>query len=77
MLEVLFTVGSAPRLYSKDPRPAECNVPCGGEVEYLSRGPVSRTRLRKGNPVPGVITGSPPCKTRDLALQVGGASNLR
>jgi hypothetical protein len=43
-------------------------------VEYLHRSPASRRRRRKGNPVPGSITG-PPCsggyKYGDLALWVG------
>jgi hypothetical protein len=33
---------------------------CGGGLEYLHRNPASRKRRRKGNPVPGGITG-PPC----------------
>jgi hypothetical protein len=32
-------------------------TPSGGGVEYLHRSPVSRRRRRKGNPVPGGITG--------------------
>jgi hypothetical protein len=32
----------------------------GGELEYHHRSPASRKRRRKGNPVPGGITG-PPC----------------
>jgi hypothetical protein len=37
------------------------NTPCGGGgVEYFHRSPASRRRPRKGNPVPGGITG-PPC----------------
>jgi hypothetical protein len=32
---------------------------CGGGVKYLHRGPASCTSWRKGNPVPGGITG--PC----------------
>jgi hypothetical protein len=55
-------------------------IPCGGGVEYLHRSPAIRRRRRKWNPVPEGITG-PPCpwgyKYRDLALQVGGVSNLR
>jgi hypothetical protein len=35
-------------------------TPCGGRLEYLHRSPASRRRRRKGNPVPGGITG-PPC----------------
>jgi hypothetical protein len=35
-------------------------LPCGGALEYLHRSPASRRRRRKGNPVPGGITG-PPC----------------
>jgi hypothetical protein len=34
--------------------------PCGGGLKYLHGSPASRKRLRKGNPVPGGITG-PPC----------------
>jgi hypothetical protein len=47
--------------------------PYGGGVEYLHSSPASRRRRRKGNPVPGVITGHPvPGGNRygDLALQV-------
>jgi hypothetical protein len=33
--------------------------PCGGRLEYLHRSPATRRRRRKGNPVPGVITGVP------------------
>jgi hypothetical protein len=32
----------------------EVRVSCGGRVQYLHRSPASRTRQRKGNPVPGV-----------------------
>jgi hypothetical protein len=32
-------------------------IPCGGGVEYLHRSPASRRRRRKGNPVPGDVTG--------------------
>jgi hypothetical protein len=46
------------------------NVRRGGGIEYLHRSPESRRRRRKGNPVPGGITG-------DLSLQVWGVSNLR
>jgi hypothetical protein len=35
------------------------HTPCGGGVEYLHRNPASRRRRRKGNPVPGSITGPP------------------
>jgi hypothetical protein len=35
-------------------------TPCGGGLEYLHLWPASRKRRRKGNPVPGGITG-PPC----------------
>jgi hypothetical protein len=34
--------------------------PSGGGLEYLHRSPASRKTRRKGNPVPGGITG-PPC----------------
>jgi hypothetical protein len=40
-------------------------------VEYLHRSLANRRRRRKGNPVPGRY------KYGDLALQVGGVSNLR
>jgi hypothetical protein len=33
--------------------------PCGGSFEYLHYSPASRWRRRKGNPMPGVTTGSP------------------
>jgi hypothetical protein len=32
--------------------------PCIGELEYLHRSPASRRRRRKGNPVPGGMTGA-------------------
>jgi hypothetical protein len=35
LLETVFFVGSAPRLYKEAPRPAEDGDPCGGGVEYL------------------------------------------
>jgi hypothetical protein len=44
--------------------------PSGGGVEHPHRSPASRRR-RKGNPVPGGITG-PPCHWDSLVLQVGG-----
>jgi hypothetical protein len=46
-------------------------IPCGGGFEYFLRSPASRRSWRKGNPVPGVITG-PPSSVR--FLQVGGWS---
>jgi hypothetical protein len=52
-------VGSALGLYNDDLRPAQM-IPCGGGVQYLHRTLASRRRRRKGNPVPGGITG-PPC----------------
>jgi hypothetical protein len=59
--------------------PLEFLHPCGGGVEYLHRSPASHRRRRKGNPVPGGITGLP-CwegyKYGVLALQVGGVSHL-
>jgi hypothetical protein len=36
------------------------SIPCGGGVEYLLRSLARRRTRRKGNPVPGAITG-PPC----------------
>jgi hypothetical protein len=49
-------------------------------MQYLHRSPASRRRRRNGNSVHGGITGQP-CswgyKYGDLALQVGGVSNLR
>jgi hypothetical protein len=52
----------------------------GGGFEYLHLSPASHRRLRKENPVPGILTG--PNGTRghvygNLALQVEGVSNLR
>jgi hypothetical protein len=44
---------------------------CAGGHEYLHRSPACRRRRRKGHPVPGGY------KYGDLALQVGGVSNLR
>jgi hypothetical protein len=38
---------------------------CGDVFEHLHRSPGSRRRRRKGNPVPGGITGSP-CSWRDI-----------
>jgi hypothetical protein len=35
------------------------NDPCGDRLEYSRRSPSSRRRRRKGNPVPGGITGPP------------------
>jgi hypothetical protein len=65
-----FSVLSVPRLYNVEQL----------RFEYVHRSPASRRRRRKGNPVPGSITG-PRCsvgyKCGDLALQVGGVSNLR
>jgi hypothetical protein len=43
-------------------------LPCGGGVEYLHRSPASRTKRRKGNPVPGGITGPP----RSWAIKIRG-----
>jgi hypothetical protein len=54
-------------------------LPCGG-VEYLHRRPAGRRWRRKRNPVPGGIAGHHfpgGYKYRDLALQIGGVSNLR
>jgi hypothetical protein len=49
------------------------SIPWGGGLEYLHCSPASRKRRRKGNPVPGDITG-PPCswgyKYGNLALHV-------
>jgi hypothetical protein len=42
-----------------------CNSPCGGGLGYLHGSRASRRRRRKGNPVPGVITG-PPCHWGDI-----------
>jgi hypothetical protein len=41
--------------------------PCRGGLEYHRRGPASRRRRRKGNPVPGDVTG-PPCHWRTSRL---------
>jgi hypothetical protein len=55
-----FSVLSVPRLYSRQQLRLRVS-PCGGGFEYLHRSSTSISRmLRKGNPVPGVITG-PPC----------------
>jgi hypothetical protein len=45
LLEAMFSVGSAPRLYNEKPRP---DYKCGGGVEYLHRDPASRRRRRNG-----------------------------
>jgi hypothetical protein len=54
-------------------------LPCGGGIEYLHRSPTNRKRRRKGNLVPGGISG-PPCswgyKHGDLALKVEGVSRI-
>jgi hypothetical protein len=42
-------------------------VQCGGGFEYLHRSPASRRKWRRGNPVPGGITG-PPC-SRGILIQ--------
>jgi hypothetical protein len=47
-------------VYMNVPFVSYLNDPCGGGIEYLTRSPESRERRRKGNPVPGGITG-PPC----------------
>jgi hypothetical protein len=54
-----------------------------GGFKYLYGSPRSRWRRRKGNPVPGAITGQSSSmggythKYRNLALHAGGVSNLR
>jgi hypothetical protein len=50
----------------------------GDWFKYLNRGPASRRKRRRGNPVPGGITGPIPGvhKYGDLALQFEGVSNL-
>jgi hypothetical protein len=45
-------------------------VRCGGGVEYLHCNPASRRRRRKGNPVPGGITG-PPCSWGTWSSRLG------
>jgi hypothetical protein len=45
LLQAVFPLGSAPRLYSESHREIR---PCGGGVEYLHRDPASRRRPRKG-----------------------------
>jgi hypothetical protein len=48
LLETMFTIESAPRLYNEDPEPSD--YPCGGGFECLHRDPASRRRRRKGKP---------------------------
>jgi hypothetical protein len=48
-------------------------------MEYLHRSPASRKRRRKGNPVPGGISGPlvpGGYKYGDLDLQIGGVSRI-
>jgi hypothetical protein len=67
---------------------AEMSVPISSRLqdpvwrglEYLHRSLASRRRRRKGNPVPGIITGPPVTrghKYRDLVLQVGEGESLK
>jgi hypothetical protein len=51
LLEAVLSVRSVPKLYNQG------QLPLGG-FEYLHRSPASRRRRRKGNPVPGSITGT-------------------
>jgi hypothetical protein len=58
---------------------SNCDTVWGG-FEYLHRSPASRGRRRKGNPVPGGVTGPPfswGYKYGNLVLQVGGVLHLR
>jgi hypothetical protein len=49
---------------------------CGGWLKYFHRSPASRRWRRKGNPVPGGITGPHPVigghKSRDMVFHIGG-----
>jgi hypothetical protein len=62
----VFSTWSVPRGYKRDKDWSLVRVlPCGGGFEYLHRSPASSKRRRKGNPVPGGITG-PPCSWGDI-----------
>jgi hypothetical protein len=58
--EAVFSVMGAARLYNEDLTYLKLETSYGGGFEYFHRSPASRKRRRKGNPVPGGITG-PPC----------------
>jgi hypothetical protein len=60
--ETVFSVGSTPRPHNEDPghnrlRYWGCDTSSAGGFEYLHRSPMSCRGWRKGNPVPGGITG--------------------
>jgi hypothetical protein len=60
LLETVLSAWSVQRSCKEDRWGNGVSDPCGGGFEYLYRSPASGKRRRKGNPVPGVITG-PPC----------------
>jgi hypothetical protein len=76
LLEVVFSMDP---LRGYITRVIEVVTPRGGGFEYLHRSAASRKRRRKGNPVPGynwVALFLVAYKYGDLAVQVGGVSNL-
>jgi hypothetical protein len=56
----VFSMWSVPRCYKQGTSLELSSILCGGGFKYLHRSPASRRKRRKGNPVPGGITG-PPC----------------
>jgi hypothetical protein len=59
-------------------RPTESLIrPCVGGFGNFHCSPASRRRRRNRNPVLGGISVTEECKYGNLALQVGGVSNLR
>jgi hypothetical protein len=62
LLEMVLSTRSVQRSYKEDTWGNRVSDPCGGGIKYLHRSPASRKRRRKGNPVPGGITG-PPCSS--------------
>jgi hypothetical protein len=59
-METPFSLWFVPEYYKQCQSCSGRDIPFGGGFEYLHRSPASRRRRRKGNPVPGGVTG-PPC----------------
>jgi hypothetical protein len=59
-MQAVFSTWSEQSAYKKCSAVQNSSIPCGGGVEYPHCSPASRRRRRKGNLVPGGITG-PPC----------------